>query len=388
MGACLLYAVSSGLRSVFGMMLNTIAEETGIAYASVSFAIAVGQLVFGIAQPIFGLVSLKKSNRFVLILGCVLIGAGLAALPFCSAAWTMLLFFGILIPSGTGAVSFGIIMSALTPILGEEKSASASGFVNASSGLGSIVFSPVLQKAFDAAGFRSTMFGMALIPLALIPAVMLFRGGEKKEVQDRSDKTAFSSIKAALTDRNYLLLMAGFFTCGFHMAIIETHLYSQIVSYGIAEETAALAFSVYGAAAVAGSLVSGFLCGKIKMKWVAAALYGSRTVWIVLYLLLPKSVAATLAFAALLGLTGNATVPPVSGLTGKLFGADYIAALFGVVFVAHQIGSFFSAWLGGICVTMTGSYGLIWSVGAVLSLLAMLASGLIAEPSKDAGTTE
>ena len=371
-------------------MLSTIAKETGIAYTPVSFAIAVGQLVFGIAQPIFGLISLKKSNRFVLILGCMLISTGLIAIPFCSAAWTMIIFLGVLIPSGTGAVSFGIIMSAITPVLGEEKAASASGFVNASSGIGSIIFSPVIQKAFIAAGFRHTMFGIALMPLALIPVTMLFHGGEKhkKTIHSSSNKTISSSIRAVFIDKNYIFLMVGFFTCGFHMAIIETHLYSQIISYGIAEKTAAIAFSVYGVAAVAGSLVSGFLCSKIKMKWVVAALYGSRAIWIIMYILLPKNITTTIAFIAFLGLTGNATVPPVSGLVGKLFGVEYIAALFGIVFVAHQIGSFLSAWFGGVCVTITGSYVLIWSVSAILSIFAMFISSLIVEPSKDVRTTD
>lgn len=147
------------------------------------------------------------------------------------------------------------------------------------------------------------------------------------------------------------------------MAIIETNLFSQIVALGIAENVAALCFSVYGIATVAGSLISGFFCSKVRMKWVVGSLYGSRAIWILAFLLLPKTIPTVIAFAILLGLTGAATVTPTSGIVGKLFGSENIATLFGIVFVAHQLGSFFSTWLGGLCLEATGGYTLIWCVG-------------------------
>lgn len=381
--AALLYAVSGGLRSIYGIMLGTIVEETGIGYADVSFTIAVGQLVFGIAQPLFGIVALKKSNKFVLTTGCFLMVVGLLFIPFCTAAWVLMVFFGIMLPVGTGAVSFGIIMGAVTPKLGERRAVAASGLISASSGMGSIVFSPVMQGAFSAVGLRTTMIALAACVMMLIPISLIVSGKGKKEsplsIRHSEKKGIANLMKEVVHSRSYLFLMIGFFTCGFHMAIIETHLFSQILSYGIKNSIAAIGFSIYGFASVAGALASGFFSSRIRMKYVVGTLYGSRMIFVLLFLLLPKTVPVVLCFVTLLGLTGSATVVPTSGLVGKLFGSENLATLFGIVFVSHQCGSFLSAWLGGKCLAMTGSYTLIWITGAALSFLAMSVSYCIEE---------
>lgn len=379
-GACIMYAVSAGLRSVYGIMLNTISSDTGIAYAAVSFAIAIGQLVFGIAQPVFGIVAIKKSNKFVLVLGSLFMAVGLIAIPFCKTEWMLLLFLGIILPIGTGAISFGMIMGAITPKLGEQKAASASGFVNASSGIGSIVFSPIIQSAFSIVGLTITMFGISIICLLLIPISVFVSGkNEASSNSAQGNGQILTMLKEAFRDKNFIFLMIGFFTCGFHMAMIETHLYSQILSYGISDKVAALSFSIYGIASIIGSLLSGFLCMKIPMKYVVGTLYGSRVIWVLLFLILPKSVLSVVIFCICLGLTGAATVTPTSGLVGKLFGSTNIPTLFGIVFVSHQVGSFLSAWLGGKCFEATGNYIIIWIIAAILSACAMVASYKIKE---------
>ena len=174
--------------------------------------------------------------------------------------------------------------------------------------------------------------------------------------------------------------MIGFFTCGVHMAIIETHLFSQFVSYGIPEETAAYAFSLYGIAVILGSAAVGILDGRFPMKNVLGSLYASRIVIVLMLLILPKTAPAMFFVAILLGFTAASTVPPTSGLVGKLFGARKMATLFGVTFVSHQIGSFFSSWLGGICIQATNGYSLIWIVSIFLSGIAAAASFSVKEP--------
>lgn len=383
--ACLMYAVSAGLRSIYGILLDAIAAETGIAYASVSLAIAVGQLVFGVAQPVAGIIALKKSNAFVLICGSICMALGLMAIPYCQSGWLLMIFLGILLPIGTGAVSFGMIMSAITPRLGESAAAASSGLINASSGLGSIVFSPILQRAFAAVGIKSTLAGFAVLTFLLVPAARIICGDSRQKAQAGSAGSTeiMPAIAVSFRSRNYYFLLIGFFTCGFHMAIIETHLYTQILSHGIPESTAALAFSVYGFASVAGSLLSGWLSSRFPMKYVVGTLYGSRVIWVLAFLLLPKTVPVVFAVIILLGLTGAATVTPTSGLVGKLFGVQNLATLFGVVFVSHQIGSFFSAWLGGRCYELTGGYNVIWIAAACLSACAMIASYSIDENRKN-----
>ncbi|MDL2285302.1 MFS transporter [Desulfovibrio sp. OttesenSCG-928-F07] len=381
--ACLMYALSAGLRSVYGIMLGTIAKETGIDYATVSFVIAVGQLVFGIMQPLFGIVALKRSNAFVLVAGFLMMGVGLAAIPFCASKWMLMLFLGVVLPAGTGAVSFGIILGAIIPKLGERRGAVASGFINASSGLGSIILSPTLQQLFASVGFTVTMSFMGALCVILIPIAIWASVENKRDTQTAPSNPIAGGVgvllKNAVCGRNYQYLMIGFFTCGFHMAIIETHLYSQIVSYQIEEAWAAIAYSVYGVAVMAGALGSGFLCSKFKMKNVLGGLYGSRTFIVLAFLLLPKTLPIVLGIAVLLGLTSAATVVPTAGLVSKEFGSQTLGTLFGFVFLCHQLGSFFSAWLGGVCLSVTGNYVVIWCASAVLCLLASVVSFRITE---------
>ena len=167
------------------------------------------------------------------------------------------------------------------------------------------------------------------------------------------------------------------------MAIIETHLYTQITTYGFPGQAAAYAFSAYGAATLTGCVISGWLCARFPMKNVLGCLYASRVVMVLAFLALPKSLGTVYGFAVLLGLTGNATVPPTSGLTERLFGAAKLAALFGVVFLSHQIGSFLSAWLGGVCLSAAGGYTAIWLADAGLSAVAAVVSWLI-RPEQEA----
>ncbi|MFC3927828.1 MFS transporter [Streptococcus caprae] len=170
-----------------------------------------------------------------------------------------------------------------------------------------------------------------------------------------------------------------FFTCGFHMSIIETHLHSQYISYGFSPRLVAFAFSIYGIAAVLGSIGSGVLLNYFNHKWVLASIYASRLLIPALLLVLPKTVFLVYVTAFLFGLTGNATVPPTSSLIIKEFGPKALGALFGIAYLFHQFGAFVSSWLGGILLEVTHSYNLIWFLAMVLSLSA---AGMIAQISQ------
>ena len=395
--ACLIYAINAGIRGNYGILLGPISENTGIDYASISFVLAVAQLSFGSMQPVFGAISMKKSNVFVLRSGILLILCGLFLLPMCKSMALLLVALGIMIPSGTAALSYGIIMGTITPLLPPKAAPAVSGIVSASSGIGSTVFAPVLQIVTAAAGLiGATSFlgapALLLLPVTVYigklssskPAVPAGRdkrspdthsGASDSEVQvNEKDSDLLVMLKEAVRNPDYIRLMLGFFTCGFHMAIIETHLYTQITTFGFSKQIAAFAFSIYGVATMIGSVSSGMMCGRFSMKNVLGTLYASRIVWIIGFLILPKNLLTVYAFAVCLGLTGGATVPPTSGITGRLFGTKKLSTLFGIVFFCHQIGSFFSAWFGGICVSATGGYSLIWMADAMLCIMAAAVS--------------
>ena len=404
--ACLIYAINSGIRGNYGVILGPISENSGIDYASISFVLAVAQLSFGIMQPVFGVVSMKKSNVFVLRSGIVLVLCGLFLLPMCKSIVLLMIALGIMIPSGTAALSYGIIMGTITPLLSPKAASTVSGIVSASAGIGSTVFAPCLQAITAMAGLIGATMFLGAPALILLPVTFYIgklsadmqaqksqalSGAQTTKASDASQASfdaqanpaaahdsnnisLAAMFKNAIQNHDYIRLMMGFFTCGFHMAIIETHLYTQITTFGFSKQTAAFAFSIYGIATMVGSVNSGMLCSRFPMKNVLGTLYASRIVWIVAFLLLPKNIITVYAFAICLGLTGGATVPPTSGITGHLFGAKKLSTLFGIVFFCHQVGSFFSAWFGGICVTATGGYTLIWLADAVLCVMAATVS--------------
>ncbi len=387
LAACLMYAISAGIRGNYGIMLGSIVESAGISYSSVSFVLAIAQLVFGIMQPVFGIVALKKSNAYVMGLGVFLIAAGLLMIPFSKSVVMLLLFLGVLLPAGTGALCFGIIMSAVAAKLPEGKVSTVSGIVTASSGIGNALLSPAIQALIASIGLLGAMVFLSVPTLLMLPLILMFRGkapdshgnGDAPAGANTPEFRVSSLIREASHSKTYLFLMAGFFTCGFHMAIIETHLYSQFISYGLSDQVAAYAFSIYGITIMAGSILSGVVCGKVKMNMVLGSLYALRVLIVALFFIVPRTASWVIVLAALLGLTGASTVIPTAGIVRKAFGIEKLATLFGFVFLCHQIGSFLSAWLGGICVEATGTYLSIWAVDIVLCVMGALVSYTIPE---------
>ena len=393
LAASFIYAMYAGIRNNYGIMLNSIVDSAGLSFTSVSFVLAVGQLIFGMVQPAFGVLSAKRGNIYAFVSGVVLTIAGMLLTPLCKSSVSLMICLGIILPAGTGAISYGLLMGSITPRIPPKTVAFVSGIVNASSGISNIVLSPVINSLIKTGGLMYSMLVLT-IPMALtLPiSLSLRKKSEMKgprqpqpqpqtqpQVQSESQpqpqpQTAKIGIKSqfqkAMKSRSYLFLMIGFFTCGFHMALITNHLPTQIKSFGFSSEIAAYAFSCYGIVTILGSILSGSLCGKLKMKNVLGFYYGLRPITILLFLILPKTVFTVTFFTALLGFSGASTVPPVSGIIGKLFGAGSLATLYGLVFLVHQVGGFFGAFLGGICFDATGSYAGIWVVSIVFSTAA------------------
>lgn len=380
--ACFVYMISSGIRNNFGMMLSAIVEHAGLTVASVSFVLAVGQFCFGVTQPLSGIVADRRGNRFSLLAGIFCSVAGVALLPVCTNVWSLMLVLGILLPGGLGMISYGLLIGTISSRLPESSRPIVSGIVNASSGIGNTLLTPVVSTAIAAGGLLLGSGVLAVLAAAMVPVTFLMCGrrepaARQMEVREKAGPTVGELARLAWGSRDYLFIILGFFTCGFHMAIITNHLATQIMSYGYSYEKTSMAFSIYGVATILGALATGVLCSRLRMKNVLGALYGSRTVWTVLFFLLPKTMPMICGYIILLGATGAATVSPVSGICRKLFGQRGVSIFFGVAFVAHQIGGFLSAWLGGVCFEASGSYAAVWAVDAVMAALAALVSFLI-----------
>lgn len=391
--ACTVFAIMQGVRDNYGIMLPGIMARTGISYQTISFVIAVGQIMYGATQPFFGVLALRKSNAFVMLCGIALMAAGLIATPFCTGSRTLLLFFGLVLPAGTGALCFGIIMGAVTPLIGERQAAAASGILQASAGVGDSLLPPAIQQITAWKGIAVTMPALSVLILIMTPVVIWMgiqnRRIHTKEVasepQSKKQARLGTILKMGFRDKAYWCLLAGFSTCGFHMAIIETHLYSQYVAAGIEGRTASLALTVYGIATMLGAMLTGFLGIRFKMKNILGSVYGIRVFIALGFLFLPKTVPFAFIATALLGLTGDSTVPPTTGIITKRWGAERMAILYGSIFIGHQIGAFCSSSLGGILVNTPLGYSALWMVDLGLSFMAAVVSFLIKDQRKEMG---
>ncbi len=386
--ACLVHGTMQGVHDNYGIMMNGLLEPTGISYANISFCIGVGAMLYGLAQPFLGMLALRKSNAFVLMLGVIMTIAGLVLTPLCRSFPALLICFGILLPLGTTGLCFGIVMGAITPIIGEERAAWVSGIVQASAGVGDAIMSPGLQAMIAARGIRFAMSILSFPFLIMIPVVIWIGALNRNNpvasaaAEEEARESLTGMLKNAFRDRNYRLILIGFATCGFNMSIIESHLFSQYLSYGISGQAASFALTVYGIATFFGAILAGFLGTKFKTKNVLGTVYAIRIFISLGFLFLPKTVAFAFTATALLGMSGDATVPPTTSIVSRRFGARKMAVLYGFACIGHQIGAFASSWLGGIFVENGLGYAPLWVINMILALIASTASYMIREDGR------
>jgi MFS family permease len=375
LAASAILMITMGARLTTGLFLSPINTATGLGIASISLAMAVGQFMWGAAQPVFGAVADKYGSARVIVLGAVMLAAGLAATPFASARWGLMVTLGILSAAGAGAGSFSILIGATAQRLPAARRPFASGFINAGGSFGQFVFSPLLQAIIGAAGWVQAMIVMAATTLLTIPLAWPMRGkppGSGTVSSGAPGITLTDQLRQALRDRSYLCLHAGFLTCGFHIAFLVTHLPGEVALCGLPAGVSGATLGLIGLFNIAGSLAAGALATRYRMKSLLAAMYASRALIVALYLLAPKTALTFYVFAAVLGFTWLATVPPTAGLVGKLFGMRYLSTLFGLTLLSHQVGGFFGAWLGGLAFVRFGDYQWMWYADIVLALAAAL----------------
>jgi MFS family permease len=382
LAASAILMITMGARLTTGLFLSPINTSTGLGIASISFAMAIGQFVWGASQPVFGAVADKYGAARVIALGAVLLAAGMAATPFVSSQWGLMMTLGVLSAAGAGAGSFSILIGATAQRLPPERRPFASGFVNAGGSFGQFVFAPLMQAIIASAGWVTAMLAMAATTLLTIPLAWPMRGKSPAVASAPSAGgsgsgsavgiTLSQQLRQALRDPSYLCLHAGFFTCGFHIAFLVTHLPGVVALCNLPAGVSGTTLGLIGLFNIAGSLAAGALSTRYRMKSLLALMYASRAVIIVVFLLAPKTALTFYVFAAALGFTWLATVPPTAGLVGKLFGMRYLSTLFGLTLLSHQIGGFFGAWLGGLSVVHFGDYTWMWYADIALALAAAL----------------
>lgn len=365
--------VTVGVRLTLGLYVSPINTATGMGIAGVSFAMAVSQFVWGASQPVFGAIADRYGPAGSLFSGAALMALGLALTPFATSEWSLTFTVGLLVAAGAGAGSFSILLGAVSQRLPAERRAFASGFINAGGSFGQFVFAPLSQFLIGAYGWVTALFSLAAITLLTIPLSWPLRHKPDHPTGGAAVSMGLmEQLRIAFRDRSYWCLHAGFFTCGFHIAFLVTHLPGAVDLCGLPASVSATSLALIGLANIVGSLSAGALGQRYRMKWLLVAMYGSRAVMVAIYLAAPKTDFTFYAFSVGLGLTWLATVPPTAGLVGKLFGLRYLGTLFGLTLLTHQIGAFFGAWLGGIALVEFGNYDWMWYADIVLASLAAL----------------
>jgi MFS family permease len=356
-----------------GLFLSPLNTHTGLGIATISFAMAVGQFVWGAVQPVFGAVADRWGPGRVIVLGALMLAGGCVLTTQVTSEWGLIGAIGLLSAAGAGAGSFSILIGATAQHIPAERRSFAGGFINAGGSLGQIIFAPLNQAVLAAFGWMQAMWMMAVFALTTAPMAWWMRGAPRPLITGSGGAATLTlreQLRIAAHDRSYWCLHAGFFTCGFHLAFLVTHMPGEVNLCGLSANVAATSLAIIGLTNIAGSLAAGVLGNHVRMKMILFWMYGTRTIAILAYLAAPKEPWTFYLFAAVLGATWLATVPPTAGITAKLFGTRYLATLFGLTLLSHQIGGFFGAWLGGIAVVSTGSYQWMWWADAALALAA------------------
>lgn len=371
----LIASLNMGIRQTFGLFLPPMTVDLGIGREAFAFAIALQNILWGLFQPLTGMVADRFGSTRVLIAGAAAYILGLVVMSGATGPFDLDLGAGLLIGLGAAGTGFAVVLGAVARRVSAARRSMALGVVTAGGSFGQFYMAPVGQALIAAQGWSGALMTMAAIAGLMAPLAVAMTGkaGDAADVTDGgAAQTLGGAIGEAATDRGYWLLTLGFFVCGFQVQFISIHLPSYLIDIGLSAGIGAAALGTIGFFNIVGTLGWGYLGGRFSKKRLLSILYFLRSMAFAAFLAAPKTETAVLVFAATLGLLWLGTVPLTSGLVAHIFGPRYMATLFGFVFFSHQLGSFTGIWLGGYAYDATGSYDMVWIASIVLGLAAAL----------------
>lgn len=375
LAAVALLAVTMGTRSVFGLFLSPLNSATGLGVATISFAIAVSQLTWGVAQPFAGMLAERIGAARVILGGTLLAAAVGAIFPFAHGAPMLVAVFalaGVAATVGSPSLLIGIVSQRVPA----QQRGMVAGLIGSGGPLGQLVLAPATQAVIALAGWVSAALALAALALASLPLALAFR---RSAAPARTAAAASDSLRKALNSPHYWIINATFFVCGLHVFFLMTHLPGVIELCGLPSSVSGMSLAALGLFNIAGSIAAGFVVQRFSMARTLASLYAARGIGIAIFMVAPKTELTVLAFSAWMGLTYMAVLPPTAGLIGRLYGARRLATLLGITFLVHQAGAFIGAWLGGVVLERTGSYDLMWRLDLVLAAAAATVSLAVRE---------
>src|SRR5262249_31726586 len=374
----LIISLCMGLRQSLGLFMRPMTLELGISAAAFGFSIALQNIVWGLSQPFVGALADRYGARPVLVATALAYAAGLLLMIHSAAVPGGLHVAGFLAGIGTAGTGFGILIGIVSRATPPEKRSQTVGLVAAAGSLGTLVLAPLGQWMINGFGWHAalTVFAaiaasMALLSLPIREPVVTASAGRKQQLG--------SALREAMAHRGYLYMTLAFFACGFQLVFITTHLPAYLQLCGVAPGVGASALALIGLFNTVGTYSFGLLGARYSQKHLLALIYLLRTLFIVAFLLVPVSATSTLVFAAAMGFLWLGVAPLVTGIIGRVFGLVHFNTLYGIVFLSHQVGSFFGAWMGGVVFDRTGNYNVAWGglivVGIAAFTLQWLMSG-------------
>jgi len=382
----IIISIGMGVRQSFGLFLQPVSEVLGEGRTLFSLAIALQNLCWGLAAPVFGAMADKYGPARICMAGGLFYMIGLLLMAgFISPA--TLIIGQVLIGMALASAGMSVALGAVAKVAPKEKMGIALGLVTAIGSFGQFIMLPFSQTLLSNFGWQITYVVLA----ACVAAVTVFSLGlripkeQQASTKDLADAiTAKQAISIAFKDKNYLLLTTGFFVCGLHVAFIATHLPTYITDIGLTTKVGSWALALVGLFNIIGSFTAGYLGGKFSKKNLLAFIYIARSAVIAFFVFMPPSPAMALFFGSAIGLLWLGTIPLTSGLVVSFFGAKHVTMLYGMVFLSHQIGSFFGAWYAGYIYDLTGSYQIMWSIAIAAGIFASAINFSIGTPKPQA----
>jgi len=369
---CVIATTGFGIRSVFGLFLEPITVSRDWSRETFALAIAIQNLFWGLGLPIAGALADKKGPVSVIIFGALLYFVGVLGMNVSESPFLFQITAGVVTGIGVAFTAFSLALASMVRVVGAHKRSLVLGLGTAAGSLGQVIFSPIAQGFIEAWGWSTALLWLAGAALFLIPLALLLPNDPNISSEGQAEQTLGSALQEALTHRGYLLLTTGFFVCGFHVAFITVHFPAYVKDIGLDPKVGAYAIALVGLLNIVGSLMSGVVGQRWSKKQGLSWIYFLRSLTILALLLAPKTELTIYLFAAAMGILWLSTVPLTTGIVAQVFGVRYMATLFGIVFLSHQIGSFIGIWMGGRLYDSTGSYDGMWWAGVVVGLLAAL----------------
>lgn len=366
----LVMGLALGVRHAQGIFLLPVTLDRGWSRESFAFAIAVQNLIWGVAQPFTGMIADRFGSRRVMAGGLLCYAAGLLLMARAPSPAAFTLSAGLCVGIALAGTAFGVVYGALSRMMPPERRSWALGVAGAVGGLGQFFLVPVSQGLIGMLGWAGALTALGIACALLLPCALPIR--DRPDLHAAKRQSLSAALREAFSHRGFWLLNLGFFACGFQLAFIASHMPAYLLDKGLSGNHAVAGLAIIALANVVGTYVCGWLGGLHRRKYLLSGIYLARAAAMAAFVLLPLSPWTLYVFCAVMGFIWLGTVPLTNGLISQVFGVQYITTLFGFVFFGHQLGSFFGVWLGGYVFDATRSYDLIWMASIALGVVAAL----------------